>query len=83
MSDKALICGALSATAVTREQLEQELEQLFREHYQMLYRTAYSMLDNLKKNAKGYLYRAAVNLFLDMIRSRKRQELTADVDERL
>jgi RNA polymerase sigma factor (sigma-70 family) len=87
----------------TSEKLEQELEQLFREHYQMLYRTAYSMLDNpsdaedvpqtiflrllrrglpvdLKKNAKGYLYRAAVNLSLDIIRSRKSHERAGDAE---
>ena len=79
--------------------LEQELEQLFREHYPMLYRTAYSMLDNpadaedvpqtiflrllrsglppdLQRNPKGYLYRAAVNLSLNVIRARKRRRLT-------
>jgi RNA polymerase sigma-70 factor (ECF subfamily) len=81
--------------------LERELEQLFREHYHMLYRTAYSLLENkadaedvpqslflrllrngmtpdLQKNAKGYLYRAAVNLSLNMIRERKRQPITGD-----
>jgi RNA polymerase sigma-70 factor (ECF subfamily) len=79
--------------------LETEFELLFREHSRMLYRTAYSLLDNaadaedvlqtiflrllrnglpanLQKNVKGYLYRAAVNLSLDLIRSRKRHELT-------
>jgi RNA polymerase sigma-70 factor (ECF subfamily) len=30
---------------------------------------------DLKRNAKGYLYRAAVNLSLDTIRSRRRQEI--------
>jgi RNA polymerase sigma-70 factor (ECF subfamily) len=83
--------------------LEQEIEHLFRENYAMLYRTAYSMLDNpsdaedvpqtiflrllrsglppdLQKNPKGYLYRAAVNLSLDIIRNRKRQRLTDAAD---
>jgi RNA polymerase sigma-70 factor (ECF subfamily) len=32
----------------------------------------------LKQNAKGYLYRIAVNLSLDIIRARKRQELARD-----
>jgi len=95
--------STLAVPGVTSRSLEQELEQLFREHYQMLYRTAYSMLDNpsdaedvpqtiflrllrrglppdLKKNAKGYLYRAAVNLSLDMIRSRKRVELRGNAE---
>jgi RNA polymerase sigma-70 factor (ECF subfamily) len=77
---------------------DQELEQLFRDHYSMLYRTAYSILDNpvdaedvpqtifvqllrkgasrdLLKNPKAYLYRAAVNASLNIIRSRRRQAL--------
>ena len=77
--------------------LQSEFEKLFREHSQMLYRTAYSLLDNgadaedvlqtiflrllrgglprdFERNPKGYLYRAAVNLSLDTIRARKRQE---------
>jgi len=83
--------------------LEREFEELFREHSQMLYRTAYSLLDNAadaedvlqtlflrllrnglpsgsQKNVRGYLYRAAVNLSLDTIRSRKRHEHTDDAD---
>jgi RNA polymerase sigma-70 factor (ECF subfamily) len=90
----------MSTLAVTGvSELEREIVQLFREHYQMLYRTAYSMLDNpadaedvpqtiflrllrsglppdLQRNPKGYLYRAAVNLSLNVIRSRKRQRIT-------
>jgi RNA polymerase sigma factor (sigma-70 family) len=85
----------LTAPGVTNTLIEQELERMFREHYQLLYRTAYSMLNNradaedvpqtlflkllrrgippdLKTNARRYLYRAAVNLSLDMIRARKR-----------
>src|SRR5204863_406585 len=75
--------------------LQSEFEKLFREHSQMLYRTAYSLLDNgpdaedvlqtiflrllrgglprdFERNPKGYLYRAAVNLSLDTIRTRSR-----------
>jgi RNA polymerase sigma-70 factor, ECF subfamily len=81
-------------------ELELELERLFRQHYQMLYRTAYSILDNptdaedvpqaiflrllksglppeMSRNPKGYLYRAAVNVSLNIIRSRKRQKLVS------
>src|SRR5574342_1206236 len=81
---------------VTSRPWQQELEQLFREHYPMLYRTAYSLLGNaadaedvpqtiflrllragsppdMQKNAAGYLYRAAVNVSLSIIRSRKYQ----------
>src|SRR5881392_921238 len=79
--------------------LAQEFEELFRDHYQLVYRTAYGItgrtedaedvlqtvflkflrrgtLPDLKKNPKGYLYRAAVNLSLDTIRSQRREILT-------
>jgi RNA polymerase sigma-70 factor (ECF subfamily) len=68
----------------------------------MLYRTAYSLVDNaadaedvlqtiflrllrsglpseLKRNPKGYLYRAAVNVSLDVMRARKRRHSTEDI----
>ena len=84
--------------SVTTDPWQQELEQLFRQHYAMLYRTAYSLLGNaadaedvpqtiflrllrsgsppdMEKNAAGYLYRAAVNASLSIIRSRKNQPL--------
>jgi RNA polymerase sigma factor (sigma-70 family) len=38
--------STLTAPGATRSPLEQQLEQLFREHYPMLYRTAYSLLGN-------------------------------------
>ena len=83
--------------------LTQEFEELFREHYQLVYRTAYGItgrnedaedvlqnvflkvfrrgiLPDLQKNPKGYLYRAAVNLSLDTIQSRRREILTDDAD---
>jgi RNA polymerase sigma-70 factor (ECF subfamily) len=87
----------------TTRRLKPELEQLYREHSQMLYRTAHSMLGNaadaedvlqnvfltllrrepdMESNAKGYLYRAAINLSLNAIRVRKRLEFTDD-DARL
>jgi RNA polymerase sigma-70 factor, ECF subfamily len=84
---------------VTEKVLEQELERLFREHYQLMYRTAYSLLgnradaddvtqtiflrllrrglpENLNSNARRYLYRAAVNVSLDMIRTCRRHPVT-------
>src|SRR5215510_12434507 len=87
-----------------RSKVEQELELLFREHYQMLYRTAYGMLKNhsdaedvpqtifvrllrgqppadFQRNARRYLYKAAVNVSLDVIRARKRQQLTSGVEK--
>ena len=38
--------SSVVTSGVTRMPLEQEFEQLFREHSQLLYRTAYSLLDN-------------------------------------
>src|SRR5437870_13612395 len=93
----------LAVSSVTSGPLEQEVEKLFREYYQMLYRTAYSILDHpadaeevpqaiflrllrggitpdMRGNPKGYLYRAAVNLALNMIRARKRQALAVGAD---
>ena len=88
----------------TGRRLKPEVEQLFREHSQMLYRAAYSMLGNAAdaedvlqgiflrllrgeqtpdKNVKGYLYRAAINSSLNVIRSRKRLEELTDNVERL
>jgi RNA polymerase sigma factor (sigma-70 family) len=83
-----------------------EFEELFREHYQLVYRTAYSVTGSrqdaedvlqtiflrllrrglpldLGKNPAGYLYRAAVNLSLNTVRTRKRQKLTDGVERLL
>jgi RNA polymerase sigma factor (sigma-70 family) len=80
-----------------------ELEKVFREHAQMMYRSALSVtgrrqdaedvLQNIflkllqrevpiefRINPKGYLYRAAVNRALDVVRSRKQQSFTNDVE---
>jgi RNA polymerase sigma-70 factor (ECF subfamily) len=93
----------LTAPRVTEKVLQQELERMFREHYQLMYRTAYSMLGNqadaddvtqtiflrllrrglpedLNSNAQRYLYRAAVNVSLDMIRTRKRHPVADGVE---
>jgi RNA polymerase sigma-70 factor, ECF subfamily len=87
-----------SATISSGRDLTQEFEELFREHYHFVFRTAYSvtgsrqdaedvlqtvflrlmrreMPQNLKSNPKAYLYRAAVNVSLNSIRSRKNQRL--------
>jgi RNA polymerase sigma-70 factor (ECF subfamily) len=83
--------------------LTQEFEQIFREHCQFVYRTAYSVTGNhadaedvlqaifLKliqmqmterfwNEPKAYLYRSTVNLALNTMRSRKRQNLTHDIE---
>ena len=95
----------MSTLTVSRDRSElreRELEEVFREHYPMLYRTAYSILNNPADaedvpqtillrllrtgvppgvvNIKGYLYRSAVNLSLNVLRSRRREILTGDAD---
>lgn len=92
---------AVSVSNVTSNPVGQEFEAMFREHYQMVYQTARSILGNaedaedalqtiflrlirtgvppqFRTNVKGYFYRAAVNLSLDTIRSKRRYELVAD-----
>ena len=82
----------------------QEFERIFQEHYDLTYRTAYSItrtpedaedvvqtiflqllrresLPDLTTNPRGYFYRAAVNLSLKTIRSRKRHVLTGDGEQ--
>jgi RNA polymerase sigma-70 factor (ECF subfamily) len=77
------------------------LENLFRAHHTLVYRSAYSLTrrvedaedvvqsiflrlilrkspPDLKRNPRAYLYRAAVNLSLNAIRSRKRHTLMCD-----
>src|SRR5438093_11819050 len=95
--------STISALAVANSPLTQEFEQIFREHSQLVYRTAYGVTGNaqdaedvlqtiflrllrrnlppnLKANPKAYLYRAAVNLSLNTIRSRQHRTLTGDPD---
>src|SRR5687767_7312840 len=80
-----------------------EVERMFQDHHELVYRTAYSILKNaadaedvlqtvflrlvrrevtpdLRGNVKGYFYRAAVNLSLDVVRSKRRYELVADAE---
>jgi RNA polymerase sigma factor (sigma-70 family) len=80
--------------SLSGEVLTQELEQIFKENYQFVYRTAYSVTGNhpdaedvvqtvflklfqretplhLRKEPRAYLYRAAVNAALNLVRSRR------------
>ena len=80
-----------------------EIERMFQEHYELVYRTAYSILKNAADaedvlqtvfvrlvrreatpdrfgNVKGYFYRAAVNVSLDVVRSKRRYELVTDAE---
>ena len=86
--------------------LSTELEELFREHHQLVYRTAYSVTGSrddaedvlqtvflrlLRRglprgfgdNPPGYLYRAAVNVSLNIVRTRKRYRSVDGVDRLL
>jgi RNA polymerase sigma-70 factor (ECF subfamily) len=89
---------------VSNEALTKEFEQLFHDHYPMVYRTAYSVtgsredaedvvqtiflrlyrsgeLFRVKQNPKAYLYRAAVNTAISVVRSRRKHVLTSDPAE--
>jgi RNA polymerase sigma-70 factor (ECF subfamily) len=89
---------------VINEPSEQRFEQLFDEHYSLIYRTAYSVTGSredaedvvqtvflrlyrrgawkgLNENPKAYLYRAAVNEAVSVIRSRRRHILTNNPSE--
>jgi RNA polymerase sigma-70 factor (ECF subfamily) len=91
------------AAVPSGEGVNQEFEDLFREHFQFVYCTAYTVTGSrqdaedvlqtiflrlirreapptLKASPKAYLYRAAINESLNIIRSRKRHELTGDMD---
>src|SRR5437870_2205178 len=95
--------STVAVSKVAGESLPQELEEIFREYYQLVYRTAYSVTGSaedaedvlqslflrflglgfpadLRKNPKGYLYRAAFHLSLNMVRSRKRHPSTGDAE---
>jgi RNA polymerase sigma-70 factor, ECF subfamily len=89
--------------SVAGEALATEFEALFREHYELVYRTAYSVTGNrsdaedvlqtiflrlfrrlpadFDRNPKGYLYRAAINLSLNIVRSRKPQAPAEDLEQ--
>ena len=95
--------STVPALEVTDKRVPQEFEQLFREHSQLIYRTAFGVTGNaedaedvlqtifmrlvrrdwppnLKNNPKAYLYRAAVNVSLNTIRSRRNLTLTNDAE---
>jgi len=86
---------------VTGKPLTEEFERIFREHYRLVYRTAFRVTrsaedaedvlqtvflrflrhelpQDLKKNPKSYLYRAAVNASIDIIRFREKRVLVSD-----
>jgi RNA polymerase sigma-70 factor (ECF subfamily) len=91
----------VAAFTRVNEPLADELDEAFREHSRLVYRTAYSLTGNaqdaddvvqtlfltllrqgfprdFKRNPKGYLYRAAVNLALNAAKARRRRAAVAD-----
>jgi RNA polymerase sigma-70 factor (ECF subfamily) len=92
-----------TATAPGGTPVTQEFEDLFNEHAQLVYRTAYGVTGShedaedvlqtifvrlmrrelppdLVRNPKAYLYRAAVNLSLDTLKTRRRHLLVDAAD---
>src|SRR5262245_54691167 len=90
---------------IADEPFSQEFEDLFQEHYVLVYRTAYGVTGRVEdaedvvqtvflrllrgektrellKNPRGYLYRAAVNQSLTVLKSR-RQRLFREASEEL
>jgi RNA polymerase sigma factor (sigma-70 family) len=95
--------SAVTAAKVTSQLTDAEFDQLFRDHYQLVYRTAFSVTRSaedaedvlqtvflrlvrrrfppgLKKNPKAYLYRAAFNRAVDIVRARPRDIPPADAE---
>ena len=93
--------AAVQAPGATVEALEREFEEIFRQHHDMVFRTAFGVLGSssdaedvvqtiflrlldrgistdVTNNVAGYLYKAAVNESLNLIRSRKRLILVSD-----
>lgn len=91
----------LAAVKPAGEPLGDELEDTFRQHSRLVYRTAFSVTGSadeaedvvqtlflrllrrglppdFQKNPTGYLYRAAINLSLNAVRSRRRHASAAD-----
>jgi RNA polymerase sigma-70 factor (ECF subfamily) len=95
---------ATSVPVMPGEIFPQEFEDLFQEHYVLVYRTAYGVTGRVEdaedvvqtiflrllkrekprelfQNPRGYLYRAAVNLSLTILRTRRRRALTETSEE--
>ena len=92
-------------TNLIDDSAKQEIEDIFREHYHLVYRTAFRITGRAEdtedvvqtvflrllrsglppefhKNPKGYLYRAAVNLSLSAVESRRRYVLDNETANR-
>jgi len=96
--------SSVAAFRRPHEPLAEDLEDAFREHSRLVYRTAYSVTGSaqdaedvvqtlflqllrrgfppaFKQNPKGYLYRAAVNLSLNAVKSGKRRASAGDPEQ--
>ena len=96
--------SSVAMSEVSGTRLPPEVQQIFKEHAALVYRTAYGVTashedaedvlqtiflrllrrplpPDLQKNPKAYLYRAAVNRSVDVIRSRRRQISYEDAGE--
>jgi RNA polymerase sigma-70 factor (ECF subfamily) len=94
----------VTVSGLNSQPLAEELEQLFRDYHELVYRTAYSVTGSaedaedvlqtvflrlmrrehppdLKRNPKGYLYRAAFNLSLNTVQSRRKHVLTDEAEK--
>jgi len=88
---------------LANERLTQDFEAIFREHYALIYRTAYSVTGSSQdaedvlqdlflwlirkgipsdlRDIKAYLYRAAVNASLSIVKARKREISRDDAEQ--
>ena len=96
--------STVRAITVISDPFVQELEELFREHSRLVYRTAYSVTGRsqdaedivqnlflhllrkgcppgLQSNPKAYLYRSAVNLSLNVLKSRRRYTDASEIED--
>ena len=94
---------SVTSAKVTSQRTDTEFDQVFRNHYQLVYRTAFGVTRSaedaedvlqmvflglvrrpfppgLKKNPKAYLYRAAFNRAVDMVRARRRDLSSGDAE---
>jgi RNA polymerase sigma-70 factor (ECF subfamily) len=94
---------SVTAAKVTSQRTDAEFDQVFRDHYQLVYRTAFGVTRSaedaedvlqmlflglvgrpfppgLKRNPKAYLYRAAFNRAVDIVRARRRDISPADAE---
>jgi RNA polymerase sigma-70 factor, ECF subfamily len=93
--------STITSSGPPTERLEPKLDDFYREHYALVFRTAYGVTGSAEdaedivqtiflrmlrrefppeslKDPRAYLYRAAVNVSLSVVRQRRRHVLTGD-----